>query len=114
MANVRTIRNQLALLAVVYPTSRRSEEELLVLARVWAEDMARLTDPELEDAVRRVRRTARFFPTPAEVLDAHQEALAERPRPQAPSLPRPTPEDAAHALQNIRRIQEMLRGIPCR
>ncbi len=97
----------------MYPKARRTQEELEVLAQVWGSDLDDLSDQDLDQALRQVRRTCRYFPNPAEILEAHQALAASRPRPPRPApppRPKPTEAETARAKAHIARIQAMLRG----
>jgi DNA-binding NarL/FixJ family response regulator len=83
--------------------------ELDVLAGMWTEDLADVSDEELHQAVRNVRRESTFFPTIAAVRKA-AETIRQQPATHSgkDELPqRPQRMSDEEAEENKRRAREL-------
>lgn len=97
-----------------YYGSKRSNEELLLLAEMWSEDLCgtTMTTQEFKQAVAAARRQNSWHPTAKHVLDAWEGIRAKRLSEETPALPQPkmSKEEQAKALRNIQRIKDSLRA----
>ena len=89
MAGRHAITTELTLTLTLF-NRRVDEEELAVLALAWEEAFADISDDEFISGCKTARRRCRFFPAPAEILDAietgrqtWQPARAALPPPEA-------------------------------
>lgn len=88
MAGITTILAELDKCNLAFQP-RRPQPEIEALAAIWARDLPpELTDGQFARAMSEVRRRSRFWPTLADVLQAH----AQRPRPEPLALPQPPRE----------------------
>lgn len=56
-------------LTLHFPQAGRDKAQLVALAEDWAQDLASYSPAVLHEAVRRIRRQERFFPTTATMID---------------------------------------------
>ena len=85
-------------MAVVY-RQQVSQDELQVLAMAWIELCEKLTDEQFIAACKAHMRESRFFPCPADILTAHEEA----PPPPLPAfeLPKHTSSPEERHRSNV-------------
>jgi len=104
------VLKELATLSILHGASK-SPEELAVLADIWAEDLGHLSGGDFINAVKVARKRSRFFPVPADILEAHKELMAHRPeRPALPNHGAPINLDEMRAIRE-RNFPKMLSGI---
>lgn len=87
-------------LALHYPQARYTNDELKALALDWAEDLAAYPLDVLREATRDLRRSERYFPTVARVID-YASAVQARRRAARRELP-PPPMTEAKMTRNAR------------
>ena len=92
MATQEAIAVKLSELATLYRQAM-SADELHLLGLTWADLLADLSDGDFEAAARQHCRGSRFFPTPADILSAHEGRPRPRPEFALPERTR-TDEDA--------------------
>lgn len=76
---LRLVENEIQKLAIFYRDSR-SDADLVVLSKMWMEDIGHLSASDFKDSVRRVRSLSKWFPTTADILDAHRIIIEMRSR----------------------------------
>lgn len=92
MATQETIAAKLSDLVTLYRQAM-GKGELHLLALNWIDLLGELSDDDFEASVRHHCRGSRFFPTPADILQAHN----DRPRQRLDALPeRSWTEDDRH------------------
>ncbi len=99
MASRLTITTELSMMLTLF-NRRVDEEELAVLVLAWEEAFAEVSDAEFAAACKAVRRRNRFFPVPAEVLDALENARRAW-RPAQEALPPPEAIDPERRWRNL-------------
>lgn len=113
MPDRNTAQRELMKLAVYYPQTRLSQAEIDVLCTLWMEDLAEIGDADFIAAVAAVRRTSRFFPTPAEVRNAAALAAEEASRRRAVlCTPQPETVDRARMHALAKAMRPALAGDP--
>ena len=88
MATMKRITAELSTLAVLY-RQQMSPEELILLAEVWTELLSDMSDGNFTEAVRTHCRQSKFFPVPADILKAYDDAT-QAYRPELCALPEQT------------------------
>ena len=73
MATIQQITVELTEMAIIYQRPL-SPQELQVLVTAWTGLCFDLTDAEFVAACKAYSRKSRYFPTPADILDAHKSA----------------------------------------
>jgi hypothetical protein len=88
-----------------------AEEERLLRA-MYVSILSDLSPAELVDAAREYCRRGRFFPKPAELIEAAERVRGQEPPDRTPALPQFTSadleENQERARANIARIKELL------
>ena len=69
MADYKCITSEVAKLSIFYPYPQRGAEELEVLSTMWMKDLAELSNEEFCAAVAHWRRSERYWPTSADLLE---------------------------------------------
>lgn len=82
MATIQRITTELARMSMLY-RQQMSHEELQAIALAWAELCHDLTDDAFIAACKAHLRESKFFPCPADILKAHEDALPNYPGPTA-------------------------------
>lgn len=102
---------ELKRLSFAYPNSPKLDDELVILADLWVEDLGHLPEQDFLEAIRRHRKQSRFFPTPSELLEHYRWIVEERARNRL-ALPEPPTEPIS--LDEMRVIKEanMKRQVP--
>ena len=107
MATRQMVSTKLSALAVVYRPDCGAAQ-MRVLVDEYTPVFANMTDMEFLAAVEEVKRTSRFFPTPADILAAHDH-LGRQPKITSAALPhKPTPDEFAHQAAMSRRLLKRL------
>ena len=99
MASRPAITTELSLTLTLF-NRRVDEEELAVLALAWEEAFADINDDEFISGCKTARRRCRFFPAPAEILEAI-EAGRQAWRPARAALPPPEAIDPEKRWRNM-------------
>lgn len=113
MADLLTIQRELVKLALIYQNPPKGADELEEIALIWLEDMAHVPNEDLVDAIRCHRRTSKFFPCPADILEHRRRTIEARERDRF-FLPEDTgPRDLSDAqrTENQKKVRELLEGI---
>ncbi|WP_027185591.1 hypothetical protein [Desulfovibrio inopinatus] len=89
---------------------RRSSAALQALVEIWSEDLAELNDEALIQACALARKKCKFWPTPAELLEFHEQAT---PTYNITFIPLPeSPKDVeVMAQRNAGRARDILRAL---
>lgn len=74
MATMQRITTELARMAMLY-RQQMSQEELRAMAMAWTELCDSISDEQFIEACKVHLRHSRFFPCPADILKAHEEAI---------------------------------------
>ncbi len=99
-------------LSLLFP-QRRSPEEMQIICQEWLEVLPKdMSDDQFLQACKRVKSVSRFFPVPADLMQAHRDLVGQTP-PQAAPLPLPCGPEAKEEMlaknkRNISRILGML------
>lgn len=78
VAQATEIVDSLTLLTTLYPHAGYLKSQVLLLADVWAEDLAAYPAETIREAVLRHRRSSPHFPTPADMIRLCAEVEDER------------------------------------
>lgn len=94
-------------------SSNNTPEALGILAVDWEEDFRNFPDEAIRAGFRFARRTCRFFPSTAELIECIRRAHTELDRREMACLPAPeenpgSPENCERGLRNIAAIRSRL------
>ena len=109
MASRPAITTELSMTLTLF-NRRVDEEELAVLALAWEEAFADINDDELRSGCKAARRRCRFFPAPAEILEA-VETGRQTWRPARAALPSPERLDPEKRWRNMIMAKTCLHSI---
>jgi len=103
-------------LHIYYHMSKRSIEEVEVLAEMWVDDIGSVSADVFIDACKLHRKTSQYMPTGKDILDRCADVWAERQR-NIKKLPEPipdlTPEQIkAHADNARKATKRILKNFP--
>ncbi len=90
---------------------RKTDEELAAIILVFCQDCGHLDAGQFRDAVQYYRRRSRWFPVPADILEAHKAITADRQRVKKLLELAPPPlcqEQIRENLERIARIRDRL------
>lgn len=102
---------ELGKLAIAVPYHNYSEPEIDVLADIWVQDLQALTDEEFRARVQEHRRTSKWWPSAAELLEQGP-ALESKQRPelQLPEQHDLTEQQIERNKAKVGEILEMLKS----
>ena len=112
MSNLRpkTVLRELTRLDLVYG-GRKSGDELQALAKVFFEDCGHMNEARFIEACNQHRRRGLYFPSPAELIAAHDEIVANLPAPNQGLIEMPpelSDEQIRINKEGIRKMRERL------
>ena len=109
MVNQKVIVEQLLKLNIYYHTTKRSIEEIEILAELWLEDFENISADVFVDAIKLHRRASTYMPTGKDILDRCADVWAQRRR-DIKSLPEPIPELTPEQVkENADRVRAIIR-----
>jgi len=98
-------------LHIYYHMSKRSIEEVEVLAEMWVDDLGSVSTDVFIDACKLHRKTSQYMPTGKDILDRCSDVWAERQR-NIKKLPEPMPDLTPEQIKvNVKRVKDKIRGI---
>lgn len=69
MLTKKIVIQELEKLTIYYHQTKRSKAEIEILAEMWVEDMANLTDERFLNAVKAHRQSSEYFPTGKNIIE---------------------------------------------
>lgn len=113
-ASLAAIRNGLLDSTLAYPSVSVTDDQLVGMTALWAEDLMATPAATITEAFRRHRKTARFFPSLADIVTlcgvVEEEQREERSR-VALEQPKRTPEEQCEInRRGLEKVLGRLRG----
>ena len=109
MATIQRITTELARMAMLY-RQQMSQEELQAMTLAWTELCDYLSDDQFIAACKSHLRESKFFPCPADILKAHEDALPAYPTmtalPEATNSPEERHRSAVSAAMCFRGLSD--------
>ena len=102
MAKIETIQDEIEKLSIYYRDTR-SQLDLGILCKMWHDDLRGISDDALPNACATARKMSRFFPTPADIMEAHRQNIDAEIR-NRKALPSPPVEPIS--LDRMREIRQ--------
>lgn len=115
MTNRKLIVKELMKLHVYYHMTKRSIDEINMLAEMWSEDLEHISADVFVDACKLHRKGSQFMPTGRDILDRCNDVWNERRR-NIKKLPEPIPdltpeqirENAAKARAVVKKMMKVV------
>ena len=103
---------ELLKLSTNYPNPK-SNDDLEILSALWMEDLGHISEEMFLKAIKLYRKTSKFFPTIADILEAYSEVVRNIPKPIA--LPEQsvvlTPDEEIERKRLIAEFKQKRRNI---
>ena len=105
----KTIAKELTKLSLCYPSSKQTNEEIVIMSGLWLESLVNVSPDVFVDACRLHREQSHWFPTLVEILDRVKDVWAARER-NVKRLPEPVPDlSPKEVADNIQKVRDVVR-----